>query len=88
MTWITNHSSGRCAVSSGRVACEKFHKLLAFAPDEALSEGQGMTEPSPSGSPPGSRNASKPPSGAEFAGAGLQLALSLLAFMCLGIWLE
>ena len=47
-----------------------------------------MTEPSPSGSRPGSRNASKPPSGAEFAGAGLQLASTLVAFMFLGIWLD
>jgi F0F1-type ATP synthase assembly protein I len=29
-----------------------------------------------------------PPSGAEYAGAGLQLAITLVAFMFLGIWLD
>jgi ATP synthase protein I len=47
-----------------------------------------MSEPSPSGQRPGPRNASKPASGAEYAGAGLQLALTLVAFMFLGIWLD
>ena len=47
-----------------------------------------MTEPRPSGSQPGPRNTAKPPSGAEYAGAGLQLALTLVAFMFLGIWLD
>jgi F0F1-type ATP synthase assembly protein I len=31
---------------------------------------------------------STPPSGAEYAGAGLQLAMTLVAFMFLGIWLD
>ena len=47
-----------------------------------------MTQPGPSGSRPGPRNASKPASGAEYAGAGLQLAMTLVAFMFLGIWLD
>ena len=47
-----------------------------------------MTEPGPSGSRQGPRNASKPASGAEYAGAGLQLAMVLVAFMFLGIWLD
>ena len=47
-----------------------------------------MTEPRPSGSRPGPRNAAKPPSGSEYAGAGLQLAATLVAFMFLGIWLD
>jgi len=47
-----------------------------------------MTDSGPTGGAPGARNASKPPSGAEFAGAGLQLALTLVAFMFLGIWLD
>ena len=45
-----------------------------------------MTEPGPSGGRPGPRDASKPASGAEYAGAGLQLAMTLVAFMFLGIW--
>lgn len=49
-----------------------------------------MTQPGPSGSRPGGgpRNASNPASGAEYAGAGLQLAMTLVAFMFLGIWLD
>ncbi|HKN67113.1 MAG TPA: AtpZ/AtpI family protein [Gemmatimonadaceae bacterium] len=47
-----------------------------------------MTEPGPSGSRPRPRDASKPASGAEYAGAGLQLAMTLVAFMFLGIWLD
>ena|SRR5689334_20005577 len=47
-----------------------------------------MTEPGLSGDRPGPRNASKPASGAEYAGAGLQLAMTLVAFMFLGIWLD
>jgi ATP synthase protein I len=47
-----------------------------------------MTEPRPSGGRPGPRNASTPPSGAEFAGAGLQFAFAIVAFMFLGIWLD
>jgi len=49
----------------------------------------GMSDSGPTGgNRPGARNASKPPSGAEYAGAGLQLALTLVAFMFLGIWLD
>jgi F0F1-type ATP synthase assembly protein I len=47
-----------------------------------------MTGPSPSGGRPGPRNSSTPPSGAEYAGAGLQLAATLVVFMFLGIWLD
>jgi len=47
-----------------------------------------MTEPGPTGKGPKARNASMPPSGAEYAGAGLQLAVTLVAFMFLGIWLD
>jgi len=47
-----------------------------------------MTQPGPSGGRPGPRNASKPASGAEYAGAGVQLAMTLVAFMFLGIWLD
>lgn len=47
-----------------------------------------MTQPGPSGGQPRPRNASKPASGAEYAGAGLQLAMTLVAFMFLGIWLD
>ena len=47
-----------------------------------------MTQPGPSGSRPGPRKGATPPSGAEYAGAGLQLALTLVAFMFLGIWLD
>jgi ATP synthase protein I len=34
------------------------------------------------------RDESPPPSGADFAGAGLQLAFAIIAFMFLGIWLD
>jgi F0F1-type ATP synthase assembly protein I len=47
-----------------------------------------MTGPSSSGGRPGPRNSSTPPSGAEYAGAGLQLAATLVVFMFLGIWLD
>ena len=47
-----------------------------------------MTEPGPSGPRPEPRDASKPASGAEYAGAGIQLAATLVAFMFLGIWLD
>ena len=47
-----------------------------------------MSHPSPSGGRPGPRDPSKPASGAEYAGAGLQLAFTLVAFMFLGIWLD
>ena len=59
-----------------------------------------MTEPGRSGrrdgSPPqsprspraGSGRDAPSPSGAEFAGAGLQLALTIVVFMFLGIWLD
>jgi len=47
-----------------------------------------MSDPGPTGDRPAARNASKPPSGAEFAGAGLQLAFTIVAFMFLGIWLD
>jgi F0F1-type ATP synthase assembly protein I len=47
-----------------------------------------MTEPRPTETGPKARSASTPPSGAEFAGAGLQLAITLIAFMFLGIWLD
>jgi F0F1-type ATP synthase assembly protein I len=47
-----------------------------------------MTVPGPTGGRPKAPNASKPTSGAEYAGAGLQLALTLVAFMFLGLWLD
>jgi F0F1-type ATP synthase assembly protein I len=47
-----------------------------------------MTDTGPVGGKPRPRNASTPPSGAEYAGAGLQLALTLVVFMFLGIWLD
>ena len=47
-----------------------------------------MTDSGPTGGRPGARNPSKPASGAEYAGAGLQLAMTLVAFMFLGIWLD
>lgn len=47
-----------------------------------------MSDPGPSGSRPTSRDPSKPPSGGEYAGAGLQFALTLVVFMFLGIWLD
>ena len=47
-----------------------------------------MSEPGPVGGRPKGRNAATPPSGAEFAGAGLQFALTLVIFAFLGIWLD
>ncbi|HEY2378451.1 MAG TPA: AtpZ/AtpI family protein [Gemmatimonadaceae bacterium] len=47
-----------------------------------------MNDPGPTGSRPSIRNASKPPSGAEFAGVGLQFALTIVVFVFLGIWLD
>jgi F0F1-type ATP synthase assembly protein I len=44
--------------------------------------------PSSAGGRPGPRNSATPPSGAEFAGAGLQFAATLVVFMFLGIWLD
>ena len=40
--------------------------------------------------PPGpkSRRSGVAPTGAEFAGAGLQFAVAIVAFMFLGIWLD
>ena len=40
------------------------------------------------GNRPTSRDPSKPPSGTEFAGAGLQFAVTLVVFVFLGIWLD
>ena len=47
-----------------------------------------MSDPGPSGSRPEARNRAKPPSGAEFAGAGLQFALTIVVFAFLGVWLD
>ena len=47
-----------------------------------------MSEPGPVGRRPKGRDAATPPSGAEFAGAGLQFALTLILFSFLGIWLD
>jgi F0F1-type ATP synthase assembly protein I len=41
-----------------------------------------------SGGRPEPRHTSTAPSGAEYAGAGLQLALTLVVFMFLGLWLD
>lgn len=47
-----------------------------------------MSEPGPVGGRTKGRDAATPPSGAEFAGAGLQFALTLVIFAFLGIWLD
>jgi ATP synthase protein I len=47
-----------------------------------------MSEPGPASGRPGGRGASTPPSAGEFAGAGLQFAATIVAFMFLGIWLD
>jgi len=47
-----------------------------------------MSEPGPVGGRPIGRNAATPPSGVEFAGAGLQFGLTLVIFSFLGIWLD
>lgn len=47
-----------------------------------------MNHPGPSGGPPTSRDPSKPPSGVQYAGAGLQFALTIVIFTFLGIWLD
>jgi len=47
-----------------------------------------MKDPGPTGSRPTIRDASKPPSGADYAGAGLQFAGAIVVFMFLGIWLD
>ena len=48
-----------------------------------------MTKPAPgSGRSDPPRGAGTTPSGAEYAGAGLQLAMTIVAFMFLGIWLD
>lgn len=44
--------------------------------------------PGTSGRRPEPRNRSTTPPTAAYAGAGLQLALTLVAFMFLGIWLD
>lgn len=47
-----------------------------------------MSGPDISGGRQEPRHTSSTPSGAEYAGAGLQLALTLVAFMFLGLWLD
>ena len=47
-----------------------------------------MSGPEMSGGRPEPRHTSTPPSGAEYAGAGLQLAAPLVVFMFLGLWLD
>ena len=47
-----------------------------------------MSDPGPSGGRPSSRDPSKPPSGAQYAGAGLQFAATIVIFTFLGIWLD
>jgi F0F1-type ATP synthase assembly protein I len=47
-----------------------------------------MSGPDMSGGRPEPRHTSTPPSGAEYAGAGLQFAMTLVVFMFLGIWLD
>lgn len=42
----------------------------------------------PSAGPAGGKGSDEGPSGAEFAGAGLQFALSILVFVFLGQWLD
>ena len=47
-----------------------------------------MSNAGPSGSRPTGRDPSTPPSGAQYAGAGLQFALTIVIFTFLGIWLD
>jgi ATP synthase protein I len=47
------------------------------------SPGEG-----PAGAPPGKRQKEEGVSGSEFAGIGLQFALSILVFVYLGQWLD
>ena len=42
----------------------------------------------PAGGPPGGRGAGEGPSVAEFAGVGLQFAVSILVFVYAGQWLD
>src|SRR6476620_6125392 len=42
----------------------------------------------PAGAPPGGKGAGGGPSVAEFAGVGLQFAVSILVFVFLGQWLD
>jgi len=88
MTWITKSATTSLAVLDRQIACEKFHKLVRFAADEAPSQGRDMTEPGPSGSRPAARQATKPATGSEYAGAGLQFAFTLIVFVFIGIWLD
>ena len=46
----------------------------------------GAGAPEGRGGPP--RRGAATPSGGEYAGAGLQLAVTIVAFMFLGIWLD
>jgi hypothetical protein len=41
MTWITKRSAPDRPVSAIQLACEKFHKLLPFAANEAPCVGRG-----------------------------------------------
>lgn len=47
-----------------------------------------MNDPGPSGGRPTGRDPSKPTPGFQFAGAGLQFALTIVIFVFLGIWLD
>jgi F0F1-type ATP synthase assembly protein I len=47
-----------------------------------------MTGPPKGGAGPPVRRPGAAPSGAEYAGAGLSFALTLVVFMFLGIWLD
>ena len=47
-----------------------------------------MSGPDMSGDRPEPRHTSSMPSGAEYAGAGFQLAVTLVVFMFLGLWLD
>jgi ATP synthase protein I len=42
----------------------------------------------PASGPPGGKGADEGPSAAEFAGVGLQFAVSILVFLYLGQWLD
>lgn len=47
-----------------------------------------MSGPDMSGGRPEPRHQPTTPSGAQFAGAGLQLAVTIIVFMFLGLWLD
>lgn len=47
-----------------------------------------MNDSSPTGGRPPGRDPSKPPSGTQYAGAGLQFAATIVIFVFFGVWLD